>query len=241
LSGRKHRPFGAAALAAILACASADRALAFADNPAPMPDAAYVLYQEALDAMKAGDFKTALSDINAALALQDDSATLYVARGAIEDRSGDDAAAVADCTHAIALDPRSESAFAMRGQAERAMNVGDASPSVAAVRLKPSMDDLTQALALDPHDPVVLWLRGLDRLDSGDAAGSVADLSAAIAVQPKYAQAYLARGRAYVREGNVVLASADLRQAAALFKAQGDADNARIANAELAALPAPSP
>jgi Tfp pilus assembly protein PilF len=227
----------AASLAALFAVMLALPAAPSTSTPTPMADAAYVLYQQAMEALKNGDLKTALSDIDGALALQGDSAQLFVARGAIEDRSGDDAAAIADCTHAISLDPQSESAYAMRGQAERAASVGG-SPSTAAARLKPSIDDLTQAIALLPKDPVVLWLRGLDRFDAGDVAGSIDDFTASIAATPKYAQPYLARAHAYQQLGKTPLAAADLQEAVTLFSAQGDAHDAQVAKAELAALEA---
>jgi len=63
-------------------------------------------------------------------------------------------------------------------------------------RFTEAIEDCTQALRLNPADPVALNFRGFARLSLNQVKDAIADLDEAIRVKPDYRDAYLNRGNA---------------------------------------------
>ena len=94
--------------AALLACGSA-------------PETADEHLMKAMQTTVAGDVTTAMKHYDAALALDPDDTSCWVARGAAHDMNGDAAAALADYEKVLELDPSLEPGLrmAMQGLRER--------------------------------------------------------------------------------------------------------------------------
>jgi lipoprotein NlpI len=73
--------------------------------------------------------------------------------------------------------------------------------------------DLTQALHIDPNDPVIYNNRGFAYYGKGDNGHAIADLTQALRLDPNYLIAYYNRGCAYNGTGQYELAVADLTSA----------------------------
>ena len=63
-------------------------------------------------------------------------------------------------------------------------------------RFAEAIEDCTQALRLNPADPVALNFRGFARLSLNQVKDAIADLDEAIRIKPDYRDAYLNRGNA---------------------------------------------
>jgi len=69
---------------------------------------------------------------------------------------------------------------------------------------------------LSVADAAVYYSHGNGYYDTGDSRKAIKDFSAAIALDPSFAEAYLGRGRAYLALGDHVRAVVDLSKAIAL-------------------------
>jgi len=85
-----------------------------------------------------------------------------------------------------------------------------------------AIDNLNRAAQLNSTDYKIYNLRGIGRVEVGDINNAIADFSQAISLNPQAAAAYRNRGLTHLRRvGEEQQALADLRQAAALYQAQG--------------------
>jgi tetratricopeptide (TPR) repeat protein len=119
--------------------------------------------------------------------------------------------AIALCTEAICLDPHAAWAFLCRGVARdfkagrfsfgdqftmsflhpRAAQDAQGGPDLA-------IADFTEAIRLDPHNPVAYGNRGNDYLATGQYPQAVADYSEAIRLEPANPARFVARAHAYL-------------------------------------------
>jgi len=163
-----------------------------------------------------GEFEAAISDIDAAIALSPDDADVYNVRGNVRARMEQSVLAIADYDKAIALKPMPP--FYNNRCFERAKLGSDLAGALADCNkaLEPGADtqfldsrgfvyfrmgDYKAAIAdydagLDkrPGYASSLYMRGVTKRKTGDAAGGDADIAAAKAVDPKVADTYAKYG-----------------------------------------------
>lgn len=163
--------------------AVADATQAIALEPDTSDPKLYLLRGRAF----AGDkkFNNALEDLNKAIELKPDLVDAYVERGTvfIEARRFEDA--IGDLTRAIELAPENGEAYAMRALAKLQLGGTGAADLEASYDAKDAaLNDVNQALKIDPNDPVALRIRGniyeaLYRTDDG-----IADYRKALEIDP---------------------------------------------------------
>jgi tetratricopeptide (TPR) repeat protein len=197
-----------------------------------------------------GDFNSAISDYDQAIALHRQYAVIFDNRGLAYYAKRDYDHAIADYDQAIALDQKFAAAYTRRGITYHAK--GDYDHAMAdydqAIALDPNdtdaytrraityyakgdydhaMADYGQVIALDPKDPVGYNNRGVAYHAKGDYDHAIADYDQAIALDPKYTDAYTRRGSAYGGKGDYDHAIADFDRAIALDPKYADAYTVR--------------
>jgi tetratricopeptide (TPR) repeat protein/predicted Ser/Thr protein kinase len=145
---------------------------------------------------------------------------------------GDGDGAIAAATKAIELDPQLAEAYQIRGEQKNAKvppskNPRDHTPEDKAW-LAGAIDDFTRAHELDATDTRSLYFRGISHIKLGDYDATIADETAALALDPRHAAAYLYRADARRHKKDLDGASADLAS-----HLEHDRDKARaLANLE---------
>lgn len=95
-----------------------------------------------------------------------------------------------------------------------------------------AIDAYTQALNLNPNNPVFYYNRGIEHARAGDLNRAIADYNLAIQYNPAFADAYFNRANALASRGDRTGALRDYREAERLYRQQGltelerDAQNA---------------
>lgn len=143
------------------------------------------LYREA-----AGHFSNAIS----ALTDPDNETAsgLYFSLGLAHHYSGDYSSAVENYT--LALDMTSEEAFRAQLYRNRALSNYQNNDLIQA------MNDVNEAIALDPYSAVSYVYRGYIYAKNGRLDDAVSDFTRAIEIEPSMANAYLWRGKAYAQQ-----------------------------------------
>jgi tetratricopeptide (TPR) repeat protein len=95
--------------------------------------------------------------------------------------------------------------------------------------LKGALQDVNQALRLDPNNPAAYAVRGGVYAGLGNYKQAIADSTKAIQLLPDNYPAYAIRGVAYYYSGNKQKALADLRKSVSLAEKYGDKDLAQKA------------
>jgi tetratricopeptide (TPR) repeat protein len=175
-------------------------------------------YQQGLTAVAAGNLPQAIGSFDRAIELDPDYVQAYIERGNAKDNISDLAGAISDYTKAISLDANQPSAYYNRGTVLSKSG-----------KKQEAIVDYTKALSINSEYSQAYLNRGNELDDLGDTAGALADYDRAIQIRPNYALAYLNRGITHERVGNRAKAIADLKQAADLFKSNGDVDKYRRA------------
>ena len=134
---------------------------------------------------RGGDIERAAADFTAATTLAPDDPEGWINLGMMRQTRGDLDGAVADYDKAIALDPASWVAHVNRGNALRLEE-----------RSGRRHRGIRCALGLKPDLGAALRGRGLARQMRGDLRGAIADTTAALRIDPRDAEALLARGNA---------------------------------------------
>ncbi|WP_144441500.1 MULTISPECIES: tetratricopeptide repeat protein [unclassified Bradyrhizobium] len=120
-------------------------------------------------ALRRGDFKRAIADLDEAIHLNPNRGTLYRDRALARRQNGDLELAVADYDEAIAHDPKRATSYHQRGLALAAM--GD---------LDRAILSYNTAIRLDPSDAQARLDRGLAFLARGQTDDARADFEAAL-------------------------------------------------------------
>ena len=149
-----------------------------------------------------GDFKAAIADFSAVLAIDPNDFEALSDRGLAYQASGDATRALADDDKAIAINPKFAFAYFNRGIVE------DSKGDVAKAR-----QDYDEAIRLKPEYPAFYKNRGLLRQRQGDIAGAIADASTAIGINDTDPDVYINRGNAYRRLNALDKALADYESA----------------------------
>lgn len=125
-------------------------------------------------AMRHGDDKGAIADLDEAVRLNPNRASFFRDRGIAHRQNGELELAIADFDQAIALDPRLAAAYANRGLALAAR--GD---------LDRAILSYSTAIRLSPADADALAGRGLAYLARGQTEDARADFEAVLALPPR--------------------------------------------------------
>ena len=167
----------------------------------------------------AGDFDHALADAGTAIQMDPKDAEAYLNRGEIEIQAGKTADASQDFDRARALDPDRSMWFAYSACWARAK---------AGVDLDKALADCTLAIAQAATHVGGLDGRGLVHFRLGQYDAAIADYTAALTAQPKFALPLFGRALAEQKKGMTAEAKTDLAAARALdatiderFKAYG--------------------
>lgn len=141
--------------------------------------------------LRAGEFRKALKELDAAIGSDPTFGDALLARAAVHIKLREIAPARTDIDQVLAINPRSAPALAMRGEIKA--NSGDADGALA---------DFENALAVEPKHAVALAGRGWVRLKKGKNEAAKQDFSAAIAASPSNVSARLGMAEAYLQTGN---------------------------------------
>ena len=125
-------------------------------------------------AMRHGDYRSAIGDLDEAVRLNPNHAPFFRDRGIAHRQNGELELAIADFDQAIALDPKLAAAYANRGLALAAS--GD---------LDRAILSYNTAIRLSPSDADALAGRGLAYLARGQTEDARADFEAVLALPPR--------------------------------------------------------
>ena len=169
----------------------------------------------------------ALTDYDAALALDPGSSIALNNRGVLRLQLGDVPGAIADLDQALARDPAYESARRNRAAAEQALRRAAAAEARAAAETRVSLalglasagmfdqalDTLTEALELDPESAAAYHARARLRAARGERDAALEDFAKTLELEPTSALAYADRGEMYLASGELDKASRDFSRA----------------------------
>ena len=190
---------GVARVEAIAACS------ALLQGPAAKTNRAMVLGLRGRQYYLAEHYDAAISDFDAAIALDDGLAQPVHYRGLALAAKGETDRAIADFSRVIALDPAFSAAYFRRGLAYYSKNDFDH-----------AIADFDRAIARDSTDGMSYHYRGLSHFKRGEAALAVADFSEVIKRNSNDALALYNRGNAYAANTDAPRALADYNRAVTL-------------------------
>lgn len=168
-----------------------------------------------VDAVRAGDYSSAIAACTRAIEIGPVTAALYRARGVAYLNSEQYDLAILDETKAIGLDPQDYYAYYFRAQAYK--NTW---------KLDLALADINKALLLNPEftDTVSIkekirdaWLvKGWDAFDASDYPSALAAAAKAIEIGPDIGELYHLRGASYLDSGQYDMAILDLTKSIGL-------------------------
>ena len=203
------------------------------------PNYADVWVDRAWDRLEKNQLDGALTDFDAAIAIDPESVEALLGRAAIRMKRREREPALADLDRALKLEPRSLLVL-LQGAAIR-LRVNDLDgaerDSSQAIRLDPriatgwinrsavrlrkgdrngALDDAGRAIDLSPEIAVTWANRGAARLELGEIDAALSDLEKALSLDPRTATAYATRSAAKLLRRDFPGAEADAAQAIAL-------------------------
>jgi tetratricopeptide (TPR) repeat protein len=159
----------------------------------------------------ANDYFHAIADFDRALKLKPDSANAYLDRGIVYLDKDDFDDAVADFSETIRLDPNSSAAYNNRCLAR--VNHGR--------DLDEALNDCNAAIRLQSNI-YVLRIRAFVYYRLGRYDEAIADATAALAGDPKFAHALYVRGMAWIAKGDRASGLADIAAAKSFYSKVAD-------------------
>jgi len=179
-----------------------------------------------------GAYRRAIADYDQALIYSPQDWTIYGSRAQAWYHIFINERAIADFDEAIRLfNVRSNSSdntnyiILSSLYYQRAMAWEASLPSSARAR---AMNDLNEALRIDPRNHFALYARGNLFLSSGDQARASSDYEQALQINPNFAPAHYMRGRDHEDAGDLALALTHLRSAVRLDPEHTPAQRALI-------------
>jgi tetratricopeptide (TPR) repeat protein len=160
------------------------------------------------------DVQGAMTDYNRAIQLDPRLASAYNNRGFlfISLGSGGNESGLEDFDRAIQLDPDLYSAYNNRGYLKKSMS-----------NFKGALIDYDRSIKINPNNIIAYTNRGTLKAENNDSRGALADFDRVIALDPNDAFGYGNRGALkYLKLKDRSGGIADMKQAAILFKRQGD-------------------
>jgi tetratricopeptide (TPR) repeat protein len=181
------------------------------------PNYAEAYHQRGIAFRRYGDLTSALADQSKVIEIDPAFARAYARRGDAHHLRKDAVRALADYDKAIELDPAYPVAYfnralvhAVQGDTDRAASDLEQAFKLGGrdldyVLYAPGQAEqariiLTQRIGRDPADAAAYYVRGLLYAASDERERAIADFTKAIEIDSGYADAYLARGRAYWSE-----------------------------------------
>ncbi|MGA2262897.1 MAG: tetratricopeptide repeat protein [Acidobacteriota bacterium] len=155
------------------------------------------LIQREIFQMK-GDLKSALAELDRAVAIRPNDGSIYGARGALKLAIGDLNGALLDLDKAAALAPNDSFVFDNRGLARTAKG-----------NLEGAIEDFSQAMKLNFRQPSFMVHRGDAKLAKGDTEGALADYDQALKWDRGYAPGHVQRGLLKLAQGQEAEAQAE--------------------------------
>jgi tetratricopeptide (TPR) repeat protein len=150
---------------------------------------------------RAGRFKEAIADFDAAIKIKPDFYQAYANRALVERRINKDDLAFADYNQAIQINPSYAVAYVGRGNMYRQRKQIDL-----------ALADFNKAISLDANDPRAYHNRGLIYQVEGQHVQAIDDFSKAISLAPTAAEPFNARGLSYLATGDYRAALDDFNE-----------------------------
>ena len=175
---------------------SRDLTVASPDSPSSLP----ALFQEALEASRAGRFDLALPLWNRVLERAPEDAAAWSNRGNVQLALGDPLAAIADQDHSLRLEPENADPHLNRGTAEEALGRWDAAAA-----------DYGWILERDPGDASALYNLGNVQGSRGDWQAARNNFVTAADARPGFAMARSSAALAAFQLGDLATAERELR------------------------------
>lgn len=157
----------------------------------------------------------ALDDIKKAMEFRPDRQLLFYRRGQIYSRRKEYQAAISDYSKALQWSPTN---YLYIGRAKAYADSGNMSAAI---------NDLDEALKLDPKDARVFYERGVVYATNKKHDQAIAELTRAIEMSPRYTSAYFYRGYVYILKEQWDLVIADSSKAIELGSVNAAAYNNR--------------
>lgn len=155
------------------------------------------------------DYVGAMSDFNKLIELSSNNSLGYFERARVKSELGDYNGSISDNTKAIELEPDNSMAYNNRGWDKYSLK-----------KYSDALIDLNKAIQLDNTNWVAYDSRQETKFALNDLKGCVEDCNSAISLNPKCANSYLIRGRAFYKQSNKTKACEDWSKAGELGKTE---------------------
>lgn len=193
---------------------------------------AILVYNEGVEAQRAGDLELAAKKYNEAAGMNPDLAAAQTSLAAVAHMRGEYSEAAAAAERALAIDPTDARALQLRYDAYRL--AGDKEKAKEAEQALRELGGLSETAAR-------IFNEGADAYNSGDMASAISKFQQAADLDPNLVQARMVLAKLYFSQGNLSEALARAEEVVALEPNNGDAlriayDSAlRLGNTEKAA------
>lgn len=172
------------------------------------------VYNEGVEAQRAGDLELATKKYGEAAEINPELAAAHTSMAAVAHMQGDYAAAAAEAEKAIAIDPTDARALQIRYDAYR--QAGDKKMAKEAEQALRELGGLSETAAR-------IFNEGADAYNAGDVAGAISKFEEAADLDPNLAQARVVLAKLYFSQGNLSQALVRAEEVLALEPANSDA------------------
>jgi len=175
---------------------------------------AILVYNEGVEAQRAGDLELAAKKFNEAASINPELAAAHASLAAVALMSGDYAAAAAEAEQALAIDPTDARALQLRYDAYRL--AGDQEKAKEAEQALRELGGLSETAAR-------IFNEGADAYNGGDVATAISKFQQAADLDPNLVQARLVLAKLFFSQGNLSEALARAEEVIALEPGNNDA------------------
>ncbi len=175
---------------------------------------AILVYNEGVEAQRAGDLDLAAKKYNEAAGMNPDLAAAHSSLAAVAHMKGDYEGAAAEAEKALAIDPTDVRAMQLRYDAYRL--AGDKEKAKEAEQALRELGGLSETAAR-------IFNEGANAYNAGDKAGAISKFQQAADLDPSLVQARLVLAKLYFSEGNLSGALARAEEVVVLEPDNGDA------------------
>jgi len=132
-----------------------------------------IIYQNGVDAAKAGNFQNAINSFSKCIDLDDKNPIVFILRSTAYYQIKEYEKALADIYRALALDQTIYDAYEQKALIEWSMG-----------NLQVAIADYNKAVSINPNDSICFMNRGQVKRDSGDLDGAISDLEKSLELDP---------------------------------------------------------
>ena len=175
---------------------------------------AIVVYNEGVEAQRAGDLELAAKKYNEAASVNPELAAAHTSLAAVAHMRGDYAEAAAEAEKALAIDPMDARAMQIRFDAYRL--AGDKEKAKEAEQALRELGGLSETAAR-------IFNEGANAYNAGDMATAISKFQQSADLDPNLIQARLVLAKLFFSEGNLSAALARAEEVVALEPDNGDA------------------